>query len=325
MTLVVLDAVRLTAEELIAVAAVLRRVHGQNALASTAFLDPDEGVGGQPIVGVNEVETADVVLHGENSWTKARHMLLTSSTKFECSAKVAAMIMHAVDAVVVRLLVAEAREHMDFMAAPIESGRQLRDVDPDSTHGDAVQRLPGKQGNLHDHPPGEQHIRATMISSIAAEGQGERRPGGFWESNHTVPVTTTRTVLLSISEAGNRLADRTGRPRAKVLQPVGFTRWAAFGMPMVRRFTPVCNLLKRWVSEMGAADEGEPLPISAYFPRISCSPRSTLRWSGAVGDPHVRTALHGRPQEKRAVRVDATIAGGRNRADPCDKLRRSIA
>jgi hypothetical protein len=36
------------------------------------------------------------------------------------------------------LLMAAAGENVNFMAATIEGGRQLRDMDPHSTHGDAV-------------------------------------------------------------------------------------------------------------------------------------------------------------------------------------------
>jgi len=143
-------------------------VHGQNGFATAAFLDPDEGVGSQPIVGVDEIKAADVIFHGAELVNEGAAHIVDFIDEIRVQREIAEVVMHAVNAMVVRLLIAAAGKNVDFMATPIESGRQLRDVDADSTHGDAVQRLPGKQGNLHDHPPGVQRIRATMIFPIAA-------------------------------------------------------------------------------------------------------------------------------------------------------------
>ena len=160
---VVLNARRLTAEEAIAVAAILGRVHGQHGPSAAALLDPDQGVGGQPVVGVDDVEAAHMVLHGEELVDERPAHVVDFVDEIRVQREVAAMVVNAVDAVVVRLLMAAAGEHMDFMAPAIESRRQFRDVDANSTHGDAVQCFPRKQCNLHNHPPGVSRIRAAMI------------------------------------------------------------------------------------------------------------------------------------------------------------------
>ncbi len=93
-------------------------------------------------MGVNDVEAADVVLDREELVDEGPAHVVDFIDEIGVEHEVAAVIVNAVDAVVVRLLRAAAGEHVDFVTATVESGGQLRDVDADAAHGDAVQRLP---------------------------------------------------------------------------------------------------------------------------------------------------------------------------------------
>ena len=85
----------------------------------------------------------------KKAWTNARHMLLISSTKFWCSAKGAAVVMDAVDAVVGGLAGPLPCEHVYLMPAPFEGGGQLRHMNGHAAHGDRVQGFPRKQCDPH--------------------------------------------------------------------------------------------------------------------------------------------------------------------------------
>ena len=167
---------RLAAEEAIAVAAVLGRVHGQDGLAAAALLDPDHGVGGQPIVGVDEVEAADVVLDGEEVVDERPAHVVDFVHEIGVTAESAAVVVDAVDAVVVALPMAEARENMDFMPAAMQGGGQLGDVNAHAADRDGMQRFPGKQrissrfiSMLASHPcNGRLSKPQTMASPMAA-------------------------------------------------------------------------------------------------------------------------------------------------------------
>src|SRR6185437_8353854 len=136
--LVFLNAVRLPSEELVAVATVFGRVHGQDALAPASFLDPHERVGGQPIVSMHDVKGADVIFHGEELVDEGPAHIVDFIDEIGMQREVAAVIVNAVETVVVRLLMAATGKHMNFMLAAIESGREFRDVDADAAHGDTV-------------------------------------------------------------------------------------------------------------------------------------------------------------------------------------------
>ena len=139
---VVLNAWRLSAEEAVAVASVLGRVHGQHRLAAAAILDPDKGVGSQPVVRVDDVEVAHMIFHGAILVDEGPAHVVDFIDEIARQHEVAAMVLDAVDAIVGGLLMAAAREDVDGMTATLKGRRQLRDVNADATHGDAVQRLP---------------------------------------------------------------------------------------------------------------------------------------------------------------------------------------
>jgi len=98
---------------------------------------------------VNDVETANVVLHSGKLMHEGAAHIVDFIDEVCAQRKVAAMVVNSVDAVVGCLLRASACEDVDFMTATIQSRRQLRDVDSDSTHGNTVQGFPRKQSDLH--------------------------------------------------------------------------------------------------------------------------------------------------------------------------------
>lgn len=139
---VVLDADGLAGEEAVAVAAVLRRVHGEDGLVSAAFLDPDCGVGGQPVVGVNHVEAADVILHCvEDVDERAAHVV---DFVHEISGQIeaATVVVDAIDEVVVGLAVTNSGEDVNFVAAALKRGGEFADVDSHAADGDGMKGLP---------------------------------------------------------------------------------------------------------------------------------------------------------------------------------------
>jgi hypothetical protein len=104
-------------------------------------------------VSVNDVESADAVFDGEEFVDEGAAHVVDFVHEIGRQYEVAAMIMHTVNTIITRLLMTAARENMDFMPATIQGRRQLRDVDADSTYGNAVQCLPRKQSDFHNSSP----------------------------------------------------------------------------------------------------------------------------------------------------------------------------
>jgi hypothetical protein len=90
-----------------------------------------------------------VIFHGEKLVDEGPAHVVDFIYKIGAQSEIAAVIMHAVNAIVARLLMAAAREYVDLMPAAVQRCRQFRDVNTDSSHGNAVQCLPRKQSDLH--------------------------------------------------------------------------------------------------------------------------------------------------------------------------------
>jgi hypothetical protein len=69
--------------------------------------------------------------------------------KVVVESKRTAVIVDAIDAVVVCLAVARAGEDMDLVSATFQGSSEFGNVYPHSTHGDGMESFPGKQGNAH--------------------------------------------------------------------------------------------------------------------------------------------------------------------------------
>jgi len=63
------------------------------------------------------------------------------------------MIVNAVDPLVVGLAVADAGEYMHVMVFPLQSSGHFSNMNPYTTNGNRVQRLPGKDCDPHNRPP----------------------------------------------------------------------------------------------------------------------------------------------------------------------------
>ena len=149
MPFMVLDAVRLAAEEAVAVTAILGRVHGQHRLAAPAFLDPDDGVGRQPIMGMDHVEAADGVFHAVALVDEGPAHVVDLVHEVRRQRKAAAMVMDVVNAIIRRLPMSNASKDMDVVVPPLQGRRQLGHVSPNAAHGDGVQRFPREQRDAH--------------------------------------------------------------------------------------------------------------------------------------------------------------------------------
>src|SRR5262249_32023140 len=145
------DAGRHAAVVPVAVAAVLGGVHGQDGLVPAAFLDPGDGVGGEPVVAVDDVEAAGAVLHREGGVGEGATHVIELIHKIRVQRERAAVVVDAVDAVVTGLVVPLAGEDVDLVAAAFEAGGQLGDVNADAADGEGVKAFPRKQGNPHGY------------------------------------------------------------------------------------------------------------------------------------------------------------------------------
>ena len=141
---------RLPAPKVVSAAAVLGRVDGEHSLPAALLLDPDHGVGSQPIVRVHHVKRdAHVVLGPEYVADKRAAHLVHFVHEASVQRKRTAVIVHSVDPLVLPLTLAHAGVNVYFVALPLQGRRQLGDVDAHAPYGDRVEGLPTKHCNSH--------------------------------------------------------------------------------------------------------------------------------------------------------------------------------
>src|SRR5207245_11312927 len=114
--LLVPDAHRLPVAEMVPAASVLRRVNGQHAAPAAPLPDPDHGIGRQPVVRVDHVESSNHALGYEHVIHDRAAHIVHFIDKIRVQIEWTAMIVDAMNTLVVLLAAAHAREHMHLMA-----------------------------------------------------------------------------------------------------------------------------------------------------------------------------------------------------------------
>src|SRR5258708_40310416 len=98
---------------------------------------------------MDDVEAADLILDAIEIMNKRPAHVVDFVDEIGRQLERAAVIMHSVDALVIRLVMAFARKNMNLMLAARQSGSQFRDMDAHAAHGDGMQGFPRKQGYAH--------------------------------------------------------------------------------------------------------------------------------------------------------------------------------
>ena len=93
-------------------------------------------------MGVNHVEAADVVLDGVEDVDERPAHVVDFVHEVGGEVESAAVVVNAVDLIVVGLAVADAREDVDFMAAALERGSEFADVDAHAADGNGMKGFP---------------------------------------------------------------------------------------------------------------------------------------------------------------------------------------
>lgn len=149
MAFMVGDSGGLTSEMPVAVTSVFGGVDRDDRSPTAALLDPHGGIRGQPVVRVDDVECAHVILDSVATVHERPAHVVDFVHEVGIQRKATAVVVDAVDQVVVRLSWSLSREDMNLMAASLKSGSQFGDVNANSTDCDGVERFPGKQSNSH--------------------------------------------------------------------------------------------------------------------------------------------------------------------------------
>ena len=106
------------------------------------LLDPDYGVGGEPVVRMDYIEPADVVLRLDEMRGKGSAHFLNFIDEIAVEVMRTEMIPDTIQLDHPTVPIARAREDMDIMATPLERGRKFGHVGGHSPDRVGVQRLP---------------------------------------------------------------------------------------------------------------------------------------------------------------------------------------
>jgi hypothetical protein len=120
-------------------ATVLGGVNGQNSSPPMALLNPDQGIGDQPIVRMYDVEHTPEVLRSRNLLHERPAHVLDLVHKIGARLERTAMIVDTVNPFVGLLTLSHSREDMHFMALPLQCGAQLRDVGTHASHWNGME------------------------------------------------------------------------------------------------------------------------------------------------------------------------------------------
>jgi len=105
----------------------------QNAIVSTALLDPDHGVGQKPVVGVDQVETAHKILNFKNAVYEGPTHAIDIVNEVIVGQVRAAMIVDATYVVVTSLSRRPPGENVYLVTFSCQGRPQFRHVDSYAT------------------------------------------------------------------------------------------------------------------------------------------------------------------------------------------------
>src|SRR5215467_11295549 len=99
---------------------------------------------------MDDFECADVVLRLKHVVYEGPAHVVDFVYEVRVQVKRAAVIMDAVDALIVALAVSHAGEHVYHVTFPLQRGGQLRYVHSNAAYCNRMERFPGKHCDSHD-------------------------------------------------------------------------------------------------------------------------------------------------------------------------------
>jgi len=143
---------RLTVPKMIPAPSVFRGMERQDTFTAPTLFGPDHCVADEPIVRVNDVERADVVLRLKEMVDERPAHIVDFIYEVGMKVEWTAMVMNTVDPRVMRLPMSHPCEYVDFVSFALKCCRQFGDMNANSAHCNRMQRFPGKHRDSHNSP-----------------------------------------------------------------------------------------------------------------------------------------------------------------------------
>ena len=174
-TFVVANAGARAAPEIVSAATIFGGMHCQHvAMIGPTLFDPDHGVGGEPVVGVDDIEMAVAIFFLKEMPDKRAAHLLNFIDEIAVEVEWTKMVPDAVDLQNVTGAIAGTSEDVDVMAFALESRRQFGNMRRYSPDRYRMERFPGEHGNSHNANSKLQLARAS--SDISENYSVARHP-----------------------------------------------------------------------------------------------------------------------------------------------------
>ena len=113
------------------------------AFSATALLDPYHGIGGEPVMGMDNIKRTDIIFGLKDMMHKRTAHFIDFCNEICIQREGAAMVMNSIDALVPLLVRPHARKNMNIMTFSLQSRRQLGDMYSHPPHGNRMEGLPG--------------------------------------------------------------------------------------------------------------------------------------------------------------------------------------
>ncbi|MEI2773107.1 MAG: hypothetical protein V9G98_21010 [Candidatus Competibacter sp.] len=123
----------------IAITTVLRGVHGQHTGRAEAVHRILHGVGGEPVVGMDDLELADHGSYFVKTMSHGFAHVIHALDIVFAQAMIDPVIVNPVDAVIVILTLLASGDDMQVVSSPLQAGGQFGDMDTEATRGDRVE------------------------------------------------------------------------------------------------------------------------------------------------------------------------------------------